>query len=265
MLPISEAQLIEFAKTVEVASTYVLEGLHHSARGGQGREFHSSLPYSVGEDIKFLDWKRYAATEKYFVNRFQKEEKAGWTILLDSSESMTYGNKAHWARFWAGSLFFLSKVWGDSCSLFPEKNFHFDETIQSLSHLGGGVNKLSEIHFDVPSQDRLIILSDFFWPNSELNRILNSASENFSSVSALQILNPEEVSFKFSGVIEFSDLESSEKLILDSRSVRSAYLKKLAELQNALDKRTSESFFHMTLAAQDEKLEKQLMKFFERL
>jgi hypothetical protein len=264
-LPLSETQLIEFAKAIELSATKILEGLHQSPRGGQGVEFHSTLPYSEGDDIKFLDWKRLASSEKYFVNKFQREEKSGWTILLDSSESMTYGSKAHWARLWSGAILFLAKVWGDSWSFVGAEDGDFEETVQLLGNGKGGVPDISQLSWDKTSNDRLLILSDFFWPLQRLRSILDEASQNFSSVALFQVLDPKEISFEFSGVVEFADLESTERLILDSKSVKSVYLKKLRELQAECQKRVSDSFLFMTFPSEGEKLEAQLLKFFEQL
>ena len=63
----NSSELIEFAKTVELEATRFLEGQHRSARAGQGIEYHSSVAYAEGEDAKHLDWKRFAATDRFLV------------------------------------------------------------------------------------------------------------------------------------------------------------------------------------------------------
>ena len=55
-LGVSESQLLEFAKSIQLEASKALEGLHASRRGGEGLEFHSSNQYTEGDDARFIDW-----------------------------------------------------------------------------------------------------------------------------------------------------------------------------------------------------------------
>lgn len=263
-LRLPESELIQFAKSVEVAATQFLDGYHSSTRGGSGVEFHGSLPYVEGDDTRSIDWKRFGASDRYFVNRFTKEERTGWTILIDSSESMRYGDKASWARLWAGALVFLARVWGDRFYLYPERDSSLEETFLLLSDGKGGVSDLSKTGESLVAGSRLVVFSDFFMDDKVLSKVIDRWRESYFSVHLVQVLDPRESQFSFTGVTEFLDLESPDKLVLDSAYVRRKYLRSLNQLQNQLSREIDRGSF-TTVISSGEKLQDQLLKFFEGL
>ena len=260
-----ETQLIEFAKKIELAATQVLEGYHKSKRGGQGVEFHSALPYSDGEDTRFIDWNRYAATDRYYINKSEREERAGWVILIDSSSSMAYGEKAQWARLWAGAFVFLANVWGDRWRIYPGLEFSMPDAFDVLSRGEGGIKNFVTTDLHGESTDRLLILSDFFMDEDQMQRVIGDWAHEFRSVHLLQVLDQREIDFEFKGVIEFRDMESRDRLTLDSRSEKKKYKAALEGLQNNLMRLAREPSFYMPLHVGAQKLELQLLEFFERL
>lgn len=259
---IDESRLLEFAKTVELAATNVLEGHHSSPRGSEGVEFHSSRPYAEGEDIRRVDWKRYASSDRFYLNRFEREEKTSWVIALDASESMRYGTKLKYASLWAGALIFLAKAWGDSWRLLPHWEFAFDEALESLAHEKVGLQKPNEWNFEVKSQERLVILSDFFW---DFEARKHEWLEAASSVYFFQTLDPQEFDFSFNETTDFRDLESADKIILDPNSVRQAYQKELRLLQERLRSGIWGQSRVEFLRADPSRLSEDILRFFESL
>jgi hypothetical protein len=262
---LQDSDLIEFSKIVEVTSTEVLEGLHRSLRGGEGIEFHSSLPYMDGEDARRVDWKRFAATDRLYVNRFEREEKTSWTFLIDSSKSMSYGEKTRWASYWVGSLIFLAKVWGDRWRILPEESLPFEEAMRRLAHGEIGVNQPEQFDFEVRPTERLVVLSDFFWERERLESSLRKWKEHCSHLYLIQILENREIDFDFSGVLEFRDLESPDRLILDSEKMAKLYRSTLKQLQEDLQSCLEEGSFSMTAKVESGSLKEQLVSFFERV
>ncbi len=264
-LDFEESNLLEFAKTVELTATTVLEGLHDSRRGGEGIEFHSALPYSDGEDARRIDWKRFAASDRYYINRFQRDEKTSWAVAVDSSKSMNYAAKARWAHVWAGALLFLAKSWGDSWRLLPQTEFSLEEAFENLSRENSELVEPSSLKIESRKGERLVVLSDFFWADQELESLKKYWIDHFDRVYLLQILSPQETHFDFSGVVEFRDMESNDKLILDSKSVSHKYRKALKMHQEFLSQDLPENSFAMTFLAGKDKIENQLLKFFEAM
>ncbi|MDB5038065.1 MAG: hypothetical protein JWQ35_1593 [Bacteriovoracaceae bacterium] len=264
-IELPDSELIEFAKSIELVSTDVLDGLHRSARGGEGVEYHSTFPYSAGEDARRIDWKRFASSDRFFVNRFEREEKTSWTILIDRSKSMSYEKKLKWASYWAGALIFLAKVWGDRWRLLPDTDSSIEDAFHLLSQNKVGVENPENLEFEGRSGDRLVVFSDFFWDADLLRKRIQKWQSLFDHVSLIQILDPREAEFNFSGVMEFRDLESSDRLVLDAGRAANRYRKVLKKLQESLKAPLSEGSFSMTFQAEEGKLKEQLLKFFEEM
>lgn len=245
-LVLNESELIEFSKQVEIEATRVLEGLHGSRRGGEGLEFHSSLPYSEGEDIRRIDWKRYAATERMYVRKYEKEEKTGWSLYIDQSASMAYADKQGAARFFAASICFLAKTWGDPWFLAPNSGASLEEAYEAL--LTGAYGLDPETHPDWSGQvfNRAILVSDFFYELSRLDEVVRELREQHSSVHLIQVVDKREQDFPFSGVLEFEDLETPEKMLLDVASVKKKYKEAFQEHRAQLEER-ADSFLSLVL------------------
>src|SRR3954463_2146730 len=85
-----------------------ISGLHRSPLHGVSVEFADYREYSPGDDLKRLDWRAYARSNRFYVKRFEEETNLRATILLDASASMRYGrgpmNKFNYAATMAASL-----------------------------------------------------------------------------------------------------------------------------------------------------------------
>jgi uncharacterized protein (DUF58 family) len=265
-LRVPEDKLLEFSKSIQVVATKVLEGLHSTTHGGRGVEYQSSSPFSAGEDIRFIDWKRYASTDRLYVNRYQREERSGWKLWIDESESMSYENKRAYGRLWVGSILYLAKAWGDPWWLVPDFSHSLDEAFHFLaSDEKGEETQLSDLEKNSSSTDRLILVSDFFSNPHLLKKQIKRLEDLYHSVHLVQILTSKERDFKFSEVTEFVDLESSSKLILDAPTVRKAYLKSYENLESELKALVSEKVSFMLCMSEDANLHQQLIEFFESL
>ena len=262
---ISESQLIEFAKTIELTATKVLEGAHLSRRGGEGLEFHSSRPYAEGEDTRFIDWKRFASTDRYFIKNFERQEKTGWSLFVDRSESMLYGQKLEWSKHFAGCLIFLARALGDSWSLYPEQEQDVSAVLKSLLENRAGADFEKKFDSFVPKGNRIVIFSDLFFDPTHLkNKIEDWQAEGFK-VCLIQTLDPREIDFSFSDAIEFKDFESSDRLLLDAKSAQRSYREALQSMNREWDAILGDQGFRFPVSTNIAFMEKQLQEFFERL
>ena len=94
-----------------------LQGLHRSPFLGQSMDFAAYRPYVVGDDPRRTDWKVFARTERYYVKEYEAETNTNFTVLLDCSHSMAFGEaevtKFDYARYLAACLSFLARKQGD--------------------------------------------------------------------------------------------------------------------------------------------------------
>src|SRR5207302_10143394 len=68
-----------------------ISGLHRSPMHGVSVEFADYREYSPGDDLKRLDWRAYARSDKFYIKRYEEDTNLRGTILLDASRSMAYG------------------------------------------------------------------------------------------------------------------------------------------------------------------------------
>src|SRR3954454_15560616 len=71
-----------------------ISGLHRSPLHGLSVEFADYREYAPGDDLKRLDWRAYARSNKFQIKRYEEESNLRASILLDASASMRYGRGA---------------------------------------------------------------------------------------------------------------------------------------------------------------------------
>src|SRR5438874_8442479 len=71
-----------------------ISGLHRSPLHGVSVEFAEYREYAPGDDLKRLDWRAYARSNRYYVKNYEEESNFRCTIFLDGSASMRYGRGA---------------------------------------------------------------------------------------------------------------------------------------------------------------------------
>src|SRR5215472_5712769 len=89
-----------------------MKGERRSPRKGQSVEFADYRNYTVGDDLRFLDWNLYARLDRLFLRLFMEEEDLHFYLLLDNSLSMDFGRptKLHYAKQIAAALGFIGLV-----------------------------------------------------------------------------------------------------------------------------------------------------------
>ena len=261
-MEIAEGALAEFAKTVELTGTKFLEGFHRSRRSGSGVEFHELRSYGEGEDARFIDWKRLASSDRYLVRQFERTEKTSWKIWVDSSESMTYGEKQLWAASFAGSLLYVAQALGDSWALLGIEKTSLNAAYNDLL-LGRTPSTIpGEVEVSLRKEDRLVLISDFFFDVDDLLKKVEILRDRVHEVVFVQVLDSREAAFSFEGVIRFDDREGPSHLTLDARSVRSQFLKALSDLQGRIRTSLTESDAMFVFEDDMKRLPVQLAEFF---
>src|SRR5437868_8592845 len=108
-----------------VAKTVVdgfMIGLNKSTVKGPGLEFSQYRSYQPGDDLRWLDWKRYARSDRYYIRESEIETSISIRLLVDASNSMAHRDGAYtkldYARLLAASLGWLAHTQGDSFGLY---------------------------------------------------------------------------------------------------------------------------------------------------
>ena len=105
-----------------------LSGLHRSPHHGFSVEFSEYRQYSPGDDPRYLDWRLYARTDRYYIKRFEDETNLRCHLLVDLSRSMGFGSveytKVDYARTAAATLAYFLSMQRDAVGLLT-----FDQAI----------------------------------------------------------------------------------------------------------------------------------------
>ena len=171
--PLDEGVLNEFARQVQLIGGHVLEGLHVSKRSGAGVEYHSTSPYIQGDDLRKLDWKRLASSDKLFVQKSEREERANWQIFYDYSSSMQYGAKQAYAQKFCGSLCFLADAFKDRLRINDFENTSLNEALSFLIRPHNPFDLKSFKSVDLSSNSIFVFISDFFFDLESLDVLKN--------------------------------------------------------------------------------------------
>jgi len=231
----------EFAPR-SVAEGY-LAGRHRSRRQGLSTEFRDHRPYSPGDDIRALDWRVYARTEKPFLRTFEIETSTDCHLIVDSSASMGFGEtitKLTYGSFLAAALAYLAVKGKDHVSLHlvdaeirqslpaGSTHRHLHNVLRSLeANQPGQTTRLSEvIRRTAPLLKRrglVVIISDFLDDTGSMFESLNILLGRGFKIHLVQILDPVEIDFSLSGLLAFDDLETGKREIAHAEHLRDGY------------------------------------------
>jgi uncharacterized protein (DUF58 family) len=249
--PISPQALMAI-KNLELRARVVVQGfwtgLHRSPYHGFSVEFTEYRQYTPGDDPRYLDWRLYARSDRYYIKRFEDETNLRCHLLVDNSRSMTFGStgytKAEYANTLAATLGYFLHQQGDAVGLLT-----FDEQIREylparhrpghLRHLmlalekpaGGAATDLASplkrIVEIVRKRGLMILISDLLAPLEALDQSLGGLMARGHEVMLFHLLDPRELNFQFDQATVFEDLESGRDLYIDPAAARRDYLQKL--------------------------------------
>ncbi len=234
-------------------------GVHRSPFHGFSVEFAEHREYAPGDDLRYLDWKVFGRTDKYYLKQFEEETNLACYLLLDTSESMDYRSeqapmsKLQYAQRAALALGYLVLRQQDSIGLVT-----FDEEIRSLirpssnpSHIKQllhvldksvprGQTSAGPIFHDLAERFKrrgiVVVLSDCFDDVATLMTGLKHFRHRRHEVILLHVLDPAESEFPFSQTTRFQGLEGWPDVVIEPGSLRNAYLDEFASFVYRLKK-----------------------------
>ncbi len=234
----------------------ILSGQHKSPHKGSSVEFAEYKDYTPGDDIRHIDWKVVAKTNKYHVKQFEQSTNLKCHILLDTSGSMAYKStlknstaidKDEYAKTLVAALSYLLLRQYDAVGLITfgqrmidhipprSKPSHFQPILYSLAQaeFEGETrirNTVEELIETLPRRGVMVVVSDLLSRDDDVLKTLNLVSTKGLEVILFHILHPDEVNFPFEGDIVFESLEDDPPVGLDPHDIRREYQKVVQEL-----------------------------------
>jgi uncharacterized protein (DUF58 family) len=255
--PATLARIDNLELVARAVVTGFINGLHRSPYLGFSLDFAEHRPYMPGDDIRRIDWRLYARTDRFYVKLFEAETNANFVAAMDVSRSMDYGSgeisKLDYARFLAATLAYFSRQQKDRVGLalfdrdltayVPPSAKHLEIVLQTIEREtrtrerssrvkrdptentdGKGEGGLRRSLFKVTEALRrrgvVVVISDFYEPADDAIDALARLKYAGHDVIAFHLLDPTEIDFPFQQASSFEDLESGERMpIIDYQVV----------------------------------------------
>ena len=227
-----------------------MTGIHKSKVRGAGMEFSQYRSYQPGDDLRSLDWKMFARSDRYYIRESEIETSISVRFLLDASASMNHrdGNftKMHFAKYVAASLAYLSHTQGDAVGLYlfhESKLFslpsrkdhqHLTRMLHELELVQAGGKFTSPIHYRnmfLGSQKRelLVFFTDMYEIGDEIIKMLGLIASLKHEVIVLHLLAENEMELDYGGYTILQDLETRKTVKIDPQKARDEYKQKLKD------------------------------------
>jgi uncharacterized protein (DUF58 family) len=226
-----------------------IKGIHRSTYHGFSVEFSEYRQYTPGDDPRYLDWRLFARTDRYYVKRFEDETNLRCHIVLDTSRSMNYRSldysKSEYARTAAATIAYFLTLQRDAVGLLTfedritdylpprHRPGHLRRLLAMLDREPEGratdlAGPLEEIAATVKKRGLIILISDLLAPADALRSRLGYLRSRGHEVIVLRILDPAELTFTFATPAMFKDLETGRELYIDPAAARAGYLARFA-------------------------------------
>lgn len=254
-----DPQALMTIRSLELRARAVVEGfwngLHRSPYHGFSVEFTEYRQYTPGDDPRYLDWRVFARSDRYFIKKYEDETNVRCHLLADQSRSMDFGTrgftKGEYAATLAATFAYFLNLQGDATGLltFDEKvreylparsrTGHLRQIMLALEKPTGGratdlnapIERITQL---IRKRGMVVLLSDFLAPIDRLERNLIALTAGGHEVNIFQVLDPAEIDLGLETPSLFEDAESARTVYIDPPVARAAYMKKLEEHCEAL-------------------------------
>lgn len=272
---------------LELIARWVVEGfisgLHRSPHLGFSTDFAEHRQYVPGDDIRHIDWRVYARTERYYLKTFEADTNTNFVVLLDTSASMGFKHerltKLEYAKVLAACLTYFSHRQRDRVGLVsfgediqevvPPSARHLQHVLHALERAKpAGKGDLSRPLAKVAELQRrrgmYLLLSDLYEAPDRVIDALAALRDAGHDVMVMQILDAAERTFPYEDVTTFRDVETGQRLPVVPGKLRREYLAALGEHLATLERRLGEHRIDYALVDTSQPLDRMLFEYLLR-
>lgn len=272
--------------TLLLRARYVVEGLisglHTSPYKGFSVEFSEHRQYAPGDEIRHIDWKAYAKFDRYYIKEYEEETNLRCYLLVDASASMNYRSngvsKFDYACYLAAALAYVMLnqqdlvglvTFGDGIrrQLPPRSSSgHLRAVIDSLEQTEPtGDTDLGRTLHHIASQLKrrglVILLSDLLDEPMEVMEGLRHLRYQKHEVLVFHVLDHDEITFPFTQLTQFEDLEDETRVITDPRAIAADYQEQVQQFVKDYETMCRRRSIDYTLFNTRTPLDKGLLKY----
>ena len=261
--PRTLAQIKSLTLRVNRVVDGVLQGVHRSPHHGRSVEFAEHKDYTPGDDARHIDWRALARLDKLYVKRFELETNLVAWFAMDVSGSMSYGaqgtlNKHDYAATMLASLAFLLLRQQDAVGMVsfgaeveavvPPRNQlsqlkRITDALEANQPTGetcleAGLERVAEA---ANKRGLVFVFSDLFGDADRALKLLRQMVSKGHTVTVFHVLDGDELTFPFEGVVNFEGIEHKRRLLAEPRLVRERYLAAMDAHQRTIRQRCLEA------------------------
>jgi uncharacterized protein (DUF58 family) len=221
-----------------------MTGINKSKVKGPGLEFSQYRSYQPGDDLRWLDWRRYARSDRYYIRESEIETSISIRLLVDASNSMAHRDgdftKLDYARLLAASLGWLAHMQGDSFGLYifqdgdvfslPSRKDpqHLARYFYQLENIrpGGRVGDPTQYkHIFTSDQKRelLVFITDMYEREGEISRLMDLLASLRHEIIVFHLMGKNELEMDYKGYHHVQDLETGAKVPINSDQASADY------------------------------------------
>jgi uncharacterized protein (DUF58 family) len=243
-----------------------INGIHRSPYFGASVDFAEHRGYVPGDDIRRVDWKLYARTDRYYIKEYEADSNSNFSVLLDVSKSMGFGTrgvtKLEYGKMLAGCLTYLVHRQRDRVGLVafdseivehvPASAKHMDVVLHVLDRLkpanpGNLRTPLHKVAEHFGRRGLLILVSDLYEEPDAVLDAIGPLRFRGNDIAVFHLLDPAELDFSFREPSAFEDLESGEQIPIVPDALANQYKALVEAHVNALRERFSANRIDYTM------------------
>lgn len=267
-----------------VARTVVegfISGLHRSPYHGFSLDFAEYRAYTAGDDIRSVDWKVYARSDKFFVKKYEGETNTQLYILLDCSKSMAFSShsvsKLDYGRMLAASLAYLARRQKDAVGLLTfdsklirytparTRRGHYQTLLHHLDESEDGretdiSSSVQELANFMKKKSLVVLISDLYEDPAKVSKALRFFHARGNDLVIMHLLDPAELDPPFGSVSTLQDMETGDRMVVVPES-RKRYLERTREHLEQLKSQCAEVHIDYLLLSTEQPLDMGLRQY----
>ena len=243
-----------------------INGLHRAPYFGASIDFAEHRGYVPGDDIRRVDWRLYARTDKYFVKQYEADTNTNFSVLLDVSKSMGFTSggvsKLEYSCFLAACLAYLAHRQRDRVGLItfdddivnyvPVSAKHFNVVLHTLDRAkperaGNLITPITKMAEHFKRRSVLALISDFYEEPDVILEAIKPLRFLGNDLMVFHVLDPAEIEFKYDDASSFEDLESGEQIPVVPEALAEQYRALMKEHIDSLSTKFSEHRIDYTM------------------
>lgn len=227
-------EILNSVSGLELIARIIVEGFmsggNKSQTIGSGQEFSQYRNYEPGDDLRQLDWKVYARSERYFVKQAEIETNITVKFMLDASHSMAYTEKGiskmQYAKVLTAALAYLARKQSDTFGLYTVNNkqihvveprFENQQFVRFLTQLvsvkseGRWTTAKTDVEylFDHHGKEMIIFITDLYDSAEDILHFISRLKTLRNEVVVFHLMGEHEMNLDFDGSYTFQDLETN--------------------------------------------------------